>query len=473
MTTYYDVCTRWVDIHTGSPELTPRRCARLFPRGNKIYSYGEHFEMARALAGRDGDTALFLINGDRYSVTTSRHQSEVRSAIARSRYPQVIIPFSALSAAGIDLDTVVLLDRTADRRVETEHVAYAKPPLACWDLEPITEEQPLADADIEAILDERHAAAMADWQRKHGWAQNGGTGDGYWAGWAARPENLAPPVVETVEDLLHLGDRHAYVTVNGLIRRYDGKKTVVVGQQKILRARKNSWHRIDFEELPDGRTEFRWTTSRHWLGESLIQAKIVWTGFTPCKACGSTGRAEGPAAINEYHPDEYYESLRPVCPQCRGQRGRHWIRSRTATFLSGFDHNERRESYFFCELPPKRDATSIEEAYAALKPDVVAIAEQMGREVRRQGDIFAIPLSAQTTRRALRKAGARFQKRGELLGTNHEATEVAHLPGGATIVRGCLYHNPQGRRPDHARVRLGERYHVVVKNTVPTTRGRR
>lgn len=51
----------------------------LFIEGDTIYSYGYHFPLARRNA--DG---TFWVNPDRYSVTTSKHQSMVRGAIARS-----------------------------------------------------------------------------------------------------------------------------------------------------------------------------------------------------------------------------------------------------------------------------------------------------------------------------------------------------------------------------------------------------
>jgi hypothetical protein len=246
--------------------------------------------------------------------------------------------------------------------------------------------------------------------------------------------------------------------------------------------------------LPDGATEYRRETRRHWLGESLIEAKVAYSITRTCKWCKGSGHAEGPLSAEWVAPREEWEWVRgfdtypstrrvmtgitvpghwrelswsqPECPDCRG-RGR-WAetRRRTAKFLSAFDRNENRPSYFFCELPPKCSATTIPEALEALKPDAVRLAEGMGREVKRQGDIFAIPLPT-TDRRALRKAGARFEKRGNLFNTNHEATEVAYLPDGTTVVRGVLYHAPQWRRPDHARVRLGDVWHVVQKNLVP------
>jgi hypothetical protein len=51
----------------------------LFIDGDTIYSYGKHFPLARRNA--DG---TFWVNSDKYSVTTSKQQSMVRGAIARS-----------------------------------------------------------------------------------------------------------------------------------------------------------------------------------------------------------------------------------------------------------------------------------------------------------------------------------------------------------------------------------------------------
>lgn len=50
----------------------------LFIEGDTIYSYGRHFPLARRLGGGD-----FWVNPDRYSVTTSKHQSLVRRTIGK------------------------------------------------------------------------------------------------------------------------------------------------------------------------------------------------------------------------------------------------------------------------------------------------------------------------------------------------------------------------------------------------------
>jgi len=74
--------------------------------GDTMYSYGSHFPLVIRLA-KGG----YLINGDRYSVTTSQHQRLVFNL-----GPQV--PFTALRAAGIDGRErygLALVDATDDR----------------------------------------------------------------------------------------------------------------------------------------------------------------------------------------------------------------------------------------------------------------------------------------------------------------------------------------------------------------------
>lgn len=58
----------------------------IFADGNILYDYGYHFPMVIRLDN------LFIINGDRYSMTTGRHQS----ICIRNLKPNVQIPFSGL-----------------------------------------------------------------------------------------------------------------------------------------------------------------------------------------------------------------------------------------------------------------------------------------------------------------------------------------------------------------------------------------
>ena len=70
---------------------TSGQASNMFIDGDTLYSYGRHFPLTIRLAGGG-----YLHNGDRYSVTTSGHQSHARSVMAGAQ-----IPFSALQAAGI------------------------------------------------------------------------------------------------------------------------------------------------------------------------------------------------------------------------------------------------------------------------------------------------------------------------------------------------------------------------------------
>jgi len=154
----------------------------------------------------------------------------------------------------------------------------------------------------------------------------------------------------------------------------------------------------------------------------------------------------------------------------------------THYFLSGFDRNEwPRPLYFLAELP--RKVTSIKDAREALKPPSVVKAEELGRRVYRQGDIFAIPTKI-TDKEILEKGGiidervvngrfGYYQVRArKLYGTAHTASRVASLPDGTQLAWNYLYHEPSliGRtdRKDHRRCPLKpRRWHLVARNTVP------
>lgn len=324
MASHSDTCDRWVRNVQGAG-LRELQGSRIVASGDRIYSYGSHFEMARPLRDKAGALRAWLLNGDRYSVSTSKHQGHVREAIQRlgGGFPVVIIPHSALDAASVDRDSVEIIEATEDRWIPVQRESRTEP-------------------------------------------------------------------------------THAYRGEDGVLRTWQDYPNGEVTE-------------------PTGADPFyRWTTKVHRLGESLIRAKV------------------------------------------RGRRNR-------AYFLSGFDVQESRPLYFFCELPRGAKPETVADAYEALKPDTVKVAEQMSRPVVRQGDIFAVGMNG-TTKRQLRKQGATFERKGQLLRTNHVATEVARMPDGTTLARGTLWHVPPWRGPDHKRQTMGKAWHVIVKNTVPVAR---
>lgn len=335
MTSADDRIDRWRDVVLGSDKkMFKNGPSNIVTDGDAIYSYGYHFELARALRDARGKVRLFLINGDTYSATTGRHQAHLRYVLRNEE--SVIIPYSALESAGISKDSIKVLEATAERLEAHHHHSTEMPEGATW--------------------------------RTDKW--RGG------------------------RDLYTAARGGSYITIH---------------------------------TNADDTVDYTWTTHRHWLGESLIRAKVIWR-------------------------DSNY------------QRHERW-----ATFLSGFDHAERRPLYFLAEMPYRCKATTVAEAYEALKPEPVVLALGLGREVHRQGDIFAVPVPT-IDKKQLKAQGARFESRGYMLGTNHTATEVAYLPGGLTLIRGTMYHEPVGRDADHARHTVGKSWHVVAKNTVPTQR---
>ncbi|MDE8648104.1 hypothetical protein PXH69_24360 [Rhodococcus qingshengii] len=177
---------------------------------------------------------------------------------------------------------------------------------------------------------------------------------------------------------------------------------------------------------------YRWHTVRHWLGDSLISAKI--------------------------------------------QFGKD---AQRVKFLSSFDRQETNRLYFLCQLP-RTAAVTFEDAIEALKPDPVVLAEGMGRTVTRQGDMFAVPIT-KLTKRDLTKSGAKFSlsaKSVPLIGTSHTATLIATMPDGTQYARGTMYHKPSlvtwGREPEHRSQKMGDgkTWHLIVKNTVPVRKRR-
>ena len=67
--------------------------SNVFVEDDVIYSYGHHFPLA--IRQDWGADIRYIVNGDRYSASTSAHQSQC----IRELTPNVQVPFSALKAA--------------------------------------------------------------------------------------------------------------------------------------------------------------------------------------------------------------------------------------------------------------------------------------------------------------------------------------------------------------------------------------
>lgn len=100
--------------------------SNVWSRGGILYSYGYHFPLAVRRVREDG-SKWYLLNADKYSVSTSRHQNYTFQYFPNS--PRV--SFSALSAAGIDYKTVELADHTADYSASWD-ARWARETFAEW-----------------------------------------------------------------------------------------------------------------------------------------------------------------------------------------------------------------------------------------------------------------------------------------------------------------------------------------------------
>jgi hypothetical protein len=114
---------------------------------------------------------------------------------------------------------------------------------------------------------------------------------------------------------------------------------------------------------------------------------------------------------------------------------------------------------------------TVNEAYESMKPSKVVFAESEGIEVKRQGELFFIPIQ-NTTKFPLEnlKLITNIQKKVPIElnvalprrnDFNHIASQIGTLNGYA-VVKGMIRH----RNHDHKPIRLGDTWHFVVINRV-------
>lgn len=503
-----EIVTRYLHDVMRTPDRkalprTERRMRRLVHWGETLFSWGTHFPLVVPVRRKAGGKVIaWCINGDTWSGSsgwsndnsTSNHQRAVRKAIAASGMPHVTIPFAALRSAGIDPTTVIPVHVTEDTYEDKSEDYDADDPRISWHYR----EQAIPGTDgwvnrttgqwVPRGWDPEHSTWISSPPGRPRWAG----GEGYeeyrvaYDKWERQWEDIPQRTQRT-------GHRTPQVKVGRRVR--------------------------DVEAIwEDGRMIFTRTWQRHWLGESLVKARLSYRARVRCDLCHGaksiapwidviSGRRDdelplGP--LDEHHQwrmDRNYlrddgtwalsryawpiiaTRYRTGCHRCR-ESGRITVtKQRWAYFLSGFDANEPRPSYFFTELPPKVRPTTVSEAYDTLKPATVALAEEMGRTVHRQGDCFMIETPSVTLRELKQRGGVHLKRTGHtvvdgrmhmddtaLFGTNHTASEMVRL-GELTYVRGIIRHEPQGRRPDHVNLNVGKTWSLALPNLTPVGTG--
>lgn len=129
MATKSEIAQRWMDRALGRADrdLNAGRYSNVYYQGDSIFSYGSHFEMARVMRDRNERPTFVLMNADRYSPTTTQHQSMVRGVVSMSGLPSILIPYSALAGAGIIRNSIRPIDIREDRTVTHEHSSEETP----------------------------------------------------------------------------------------------------------------------------------------------------------------------------------------------------------------------------------------------------------------------------------------------------------------------------------------------------------
>lgn len=75
-----EVCERFIDYNVYGRGKGKATGHNVFFRGSTLYSHGEHFPLAWCIDLPDG-LPFVLVNADRYSVSTAKHQSHLIGAL--------------------------------------------------------------------------------------------------------------------------------------------------------------------------------------------------------------------------------------------------------------------------------------------------------------------------------------------------------------------------------------------------------
>ncbi len=486
--------------------------------------YIEHYamELGRIIRDTKGRARLVLLNGDSYSgaggwgTSTSQHQSSLRSsveaAVEGTDIEVLVVPFSALGAAGIAFDSIRVVEALPDRYTRHEISSPERPG--------------------NFVLKESGETEMVPYSVAHPYRTHGYQVDGKRT--PASEGGTYGEITELVERPVMVPDEtRAHVDKSGMAHAWaDG-----------------------YAKLQSDGT-WTWTVKRHWLGESLFKGTVTETRRRKLTAdeqaqVDAWNAARAPereasrtltnlidrrASLNWKRrrlengnlafglplyglPEPEVELEAKLEPQIDAAREAYRAREielakhslpdgyssgqivyyvkRTSYYLSAFDYSEPHRPYFMCELPRSivKDGQrvqvkpkTVEEALDDLMPDEVRQAIASGLEVIRQGDVFAIPTSCTTKELESRAVGllkgllsearvynirskTRDGQKAAVLGTNHAPTHAILTKDGDWYGRGRMYHVPRQswRQPDHRVKELGDRktWFRLVKNTVP------
>lgn len=346
MATAQECAVRYLQVCKGDAARHVR-AGNVYAEGATIYSYGRHFPMAEYFrAGRYGRTApLLLLNGDRASNTTDRHQSAVRDAVrqAQAFWPSLqslIVPFSALDAARIQRETIRPLDVRADRVDRWRETVPGDFDNPVWSgVRTTAGGAPAGDSVKGAVFEKGRIPGnpSATATRCH-------RGYSYTAAYDSSGTNgfvdYDPP-------------RESFYANNGNVQ-----VEYIEGNWSVERTRHWLGDALFTAAVPVARVRTRERT----LAEVISYARFAAKNHTDA----ATAIEEWPLQVED----------REVVHERR-------------KYISSFDYNERRPLYFLATMP-KGSAKTVAQAIDELAPRAVHAALARSIDVERQGDIFAI-----------------------------------------------------------------------------------
>lgn len=454
-------CREWIanvdDVERAERASRRWQSCNVFYTGRTIYSYGTHFPMGYIVSA-----GVVWLNGDRYSSTTSQHQSTLRAA-CHGRAQVIIVPGSALSAAGVDYRTIEPVN------IEPERFDYE------------SHDDDTAPAGMRTDQPPRGYVSYGE-----SWRNNDRTYSVDDAGRATTDNDTpAPEYMGWIES-----DRFAQAVVIDSAGRY------------------------------------RWHTVRHWLGDSVFTAEssTVWGNARPRSYwLSSFDRQESrPLYFLSQLPgpadtvDDAIESLAPDSVKTARDIGRTVVRqgdifaiettlTMRALRAAGARFTKRAVTVGWSDRAQQsvamRDALqAVHETMPPFPRAIYAggnVSDGAQRAFHDWHDERRREWNGELIRRytvanpelprvddwqlstALRYKPTSWDRSrdvtGEpLLGTAHTATMVATMPDGMQYARGCLYHEPEiigeRRQRDHARRPLpGNRWYLITRNTVPVS----
>jgi hypothetical protein len=373
--TIYDALDLFVYGDDGTRYVRTYARGEVSYSGRELYSYGRHFPLVRfvpsSVRGRDSSGRrrpdLFVINGDEWNgrggwhpSRTPSHQEMVRARCSGySGAESVILPFSALTGAGLELDSVRVIHVRDDARWTETLEARTLAELPRHERKTSYQVELTARTLEELPRGEReHYRPYTDSERAELERERG-------AGAYIPPSSYLPRLPDS----------------DGLYR----------------------WTETRYRDLePDSDGLYRWTVNRHRLGDSLISAIRPETSSRrarPFEASASSRNwtlelvtdERGRGASCEASEDRRHESgAGSSCVHCGAELFAVETWRRRALYLSSFDLNESPPLYFLAEVPRGARPTTVEQALDALAPRAVHAAIARGRHVARQGDIFFI-----------------------------------------------------------------------------------